>query len=253
MKLPLFSSEKKPVNDTPAVDRDLTLLAHVEPFVDLNVAQARVNAMDHAVIARFETMIRQRLNADSPEQLAASLASVLSEIKADVHYLNAALVDARRYRDPNFNFQTPDHESKKHKVDAVEIDLRGHITGGNWYYAEVDGRWAGPESQSSLLFPSLDEGAYRMEFDIVDEIEAGVIDGMAMFVNGLPVMFTRTNPGLPTKLEANFTVDADYKLPFWSLKLQFSKLRSPAALNGSDDRRTLAIRAAAVRFIKVGA
>lgn len=251
--LPLFSSDKKQTTDDAASSRDVTLLSRVESFVDLSIARARLNAIDQAVVARFEEDLNERLASESLEQITATLAGVLAEIKADIHYLTAAFVEDRRYQDPNFNFKTPDHGLDKPKVSAFEIDLRGQITGGNWYYAEADGRWAGPESQSSLLFPALDQGSYRVEVDVVDEIESGVIDGMTMFVNGLLVTFRRSGQGLPARLETDFTVDGDYKLPFWSVKFQFSKLRSPASLNGSDDRRTLAIRVASLRFIKVGA
>jgi hypothetical protein len=251
--LPLFSGEKKQATDDSTSSRDVTLLSRVEPFVDLNIARARLNAFDQSVVARFEGEIAARLSSESLAQLTAALSGVLAEIRADIHYLTAAYVEDRRYSDPNFNFKTPDHGNDKPRVSAFEIDLRGQITGGNWYYAESDGRWAGPESQSSLLFPSLDQGAYRVEVDVVDEIENGVIDGMAMLVNGSSVSFRRNGPALPVKLEADFTVGGDYKLPFWSVKFQFSKLRSPASLSGSDDRRTLAIRVASLRFIKVGA
>ncbi|MBB5421875.1 hypothetical protein HDG40_000016 [Paraburkholderia sp. JPY158] len=251
--LPVFSSEKKQSTNDLTTSRQATLLSRVEPFVDLNIAKARINAIDQSVVARFQSDLNEQLASESLNQLAASLASVLAEIKADIHYLTAALVEERRYSDPDFNFKTPDHGLDKPKLSAFEIDLRGQVTGGNWYYPEADGRWAGPESESSLLFPALDQGAYRVEVDVVDEIESGVIDDMAMFVNGFPVTFRRSVQTLPTKLQADFTVGPDYKLPFWAVKFKFSKLRSPASLSGSDDRRTLAIRAASLRFVKVGA
>lgn len=248
---PLLSSEKDQTRSLENSERETPLLSMVESFVDLNIARSRTSAIDNAIVSRFQEEFKTRLSSESIEELSLSLSQILAEIKADIHYLGAAYISEHRYNEPNFNFQTPKDQDDKPMPQAFEIDLRGQITGGNWYYAEGDGRWAGPESESSLLFPALEKGEYQIEVKIVDEIESGVIDGMEVLVNGERASFTRDTTNLPTTLQISAAVPKDYKFPFWSLKFQFGKLRSPASINGSDDKRTLAVRMASVKFSKV--
>jgi hypothetical protein len=123
----------------------------------------------------------------------------------------------------------------------ITFDLRGDIDGDNWYDAEHDGRWAGPDRVSSLILPALGVGRYQMELEVVDAMAPEIVNGMTLSLNGTPITVNPNCRGYPTLVTAEFSADTPAPDGQWELGITFPRLVSPAD-QGSDDRRTLAIR-----------
>lgn len=225
------------------------LVSAVEPFLDMNFAAMRSNLIDEAVVAQKRIQLLAELGDLSGHDLTNKLIDVLANLKAEVQYLKAAYLEESRYKEPEFKIKTPGIP-KRIKPDVLEVDFRGEITGGNWYHAEPDGRWAGPENYSSVLVPSLNHGAFDVFIHVVGEIEPGIIQGTQLNINGEDVEFENKDISLPGTLKARFTVDEGYRFPFWALKLRFPRLVSPTKF-GVPDKRMLAIRVQSIRFAKV--
>jgi hypothetical protein len=135
-------------------------------------------------------------------------------------------------------------------MDAT-IDLRKDVLGNNWWDAEPDGRWAGPEQVSSLAMPALGPGRYEFQLKVVDAMTPAILSGMQVTLNGKPITVDVTRPGYPTLVVGQFEADEVDAEANWTFELRFPSLKSPAEL-GTDagDRRLLAIRA---RSLRVGA
>lgn len=234
----------------PFQQRETEIISRVEPFLDVATASLRRDLIDQSVVSRFEQLLTEEFDAGDAEDVLPKLIHMLAEMKADVHYLKAAYIEASRYREPDFAASLPDPAPDRVCPERLTVDMRAEITGGNWYHAEPDGRWAGPENESSVMIPALRAGRYELTVDVVDELEPGTIDGMEILVNGTPVAFTRESPVARTAVRATLSVNDTYKFPFWSVKFRFPKLGSPAK-NGSTDDRLLAIRVASVRFVRI--
>lgn len=130
----------------------------------------------------------------------------------------------------------------------VLYDLRKEIDGENWYYAERDGRWAGPGEQSLLRVPALAPGRYRLELCVVDAMDPGILNGMTVARNGVPMdLSIPTHKDYPRLISAEFGVDEGDQSAKWEFSFRFSRLVSPAD-RGSDDQRKLAIRVASLRL-----
>lgn len=135
----------------------------------------------------------------------------------------------------------------KHQPSEVVIDFRDEIEGDNWYAAEFDGRWAGPDSISTVKLPSLRNGRYEFYLDIVDAMEPEIIAGMEISLNGTGLQTAMDGEGYPVIVSSEFTVENAAQHPVWEFQFKFPKLISPAQ-HGSDDNRHLAIR---VRSLKL--
>lgn len=237
------------VVDTADVESRMALVSKVEPFLDMNFETMRRSLIDGAMIEHKRNQLVSELGNLSGQDLTNRLISMLAELKAEMQYLKAAYLEDSRYKEPEFKIKTPE-SPKRIKPDAFEVDFRGEITGGNWYHAEPDGRWAGPENYSSVLVPSLNSGTYDLYIDVVGEIEPGVLEGTQLNINGKDVDFESRDIGIPGTLKATFTIDEGYRFPFWAVKLRFPKLVSPTKF-GVPDKRMLAIRVQSIRFAKV--
>jgi len=127
------------------------------------------------------------------------------------------------------------------KPDGVMIDLRGDMEGENWYYAEHDGRWAGPGEESTLLFSSPRQGSYELLLDVVDAMEPEILRDMTVFLNGKPLALGGRGQERCGLFSVRFATNEIEDRRLWELRLKFPKLVSPA-IHGHDDRRILAIR-----------
>lgn len=220
--------------------KEFDIFSSVEPFSDLEVEKIRKTLIKQEVIESQKLALRELIDASSSERLVDSLVGVLAEINAKLHYLNAAYI--KHVKDEAQVNNKPNNIARKSNVpDSLKLDLRGDITGGNWWGAEPDGRWAGPENHSSLLVPALNAGQYSIGIEVIDEIQPGIIDGMHFTINRKPVILKRETEGLPTSMVAKFEVTENYKFPFWSLGFSFPFLGQPNS-SVNCDSRTLAIR-----------
>jgi len=225
------------------------ILSSIEPFLDHDLASFRHKLVDDLIVGRFRDELFQKLSSLETIEQLDFLIDVLSEMKAEMHYLKAAYGDKVRYRDPKFNIEMPE-SSEVIRSDAFDIDMRGDITGANWWHTEPTGRWAGPENQSSIQVPALGHGKYRLAVSVVSEIDGGIIDSMRTSFNGSALQLQRNGQGLPCELVAEVDVPETYRLPFWSIKFEFSKLKTPRE-NGLPDDRRLAIMLDHIRLTRL--
>ena len=129
----------------------------------------------------------------------------------------------------------------------VLIDLRDAVRGSNWYAPEPDGSWAGPAQTSTIQMPALRKGKYDILIDVVDAMDASIIQGLQASLAGQPLEFKKEIHDKSAVLRAR--VDAK-QLPAvheWTLQLDFPAVVSPAA-HGSDDTRQLAVRVKTIKF-----
>ena len=127
---------------------------------------------------------------------------------------------------------------------AAEIvyDLRREIDGDNWYYAEDDGRWAGPEEVSSIRVPALHGNEIEVELDVADAMDESILRGMEISVNGVFLRCRQDWDAYPAQVIAHIPREAIEGQELWEFRFMFSRLLSPAQLYRSDDHRQLAIR-----------
>ena len=227
----------------------MDFLSAVEPFVDFELQASRRMFIDKVIVARCRDELIERLSNSNFQDQINNLIEIISEMKAEMHYLKAAYLEKVRYSEPDFNIAIPKPPETIHP-DAIDIDMRGDITGVNWWHTEPTGRWAGPENQSSIQFPALGQGKYRIEISVVSEIDDGIVDDMPVKLNGSVLMLKRSKNGFPCELVGEVDVPPTYRLPFWSLKFEFGKLKTPRE-NGLPDDRRLAIMLDRIRLIRV--
>jgi hypothetical protein len=130
--------------------------------------------------------------------------------------------------------------------DEVRIDLNRDISGANWYPPEGDGRWTGPEHQSTLVLPALKPGRYSLQMTLVGAMNPQIAAGLRIELNGRPLdlSFNRTkHPRVGTvSFEAPPAGDGA-----WVLSLNVPAVESPAE-RGSPDQRLLGVRVADIKF-----
>lgn len=128
----------------------------------------------------------------------------------------------------------------EHQPAEVRIDLRREIDGANWFAAEPEGRWAGPERESTLRFPALRRGRYEVALDIPATMDSAILAEMALALNGVALEMKADAKGVPATLRASFSTADIPTAPVWELRFRFPRLVAPAT-RGSDDPRTLAV------------
>jgi hypothetical protein len=140
-----------------------------------------------------------------------------------------------------------------HQPTEVVIDMRRDITGSNWYGAEADGRWAGPELQSTLQMPPMQAGHYTLELDIVEAMHLDIVSSMVVEIMGratpVEVVFPLYKGEYPVTAQVQIDIAPGTIDKPWSIGLRFSKLIAPAE-RGSSDTRHLAIRLRTLRLLR---
>jgi hypothetical protein len=134
----------------------------------------------------------------------------------------------------------------KGHLAEVAVDMRQHIDGKNWYWAEHDGRWAGPGTHGTLRLPAMGPGRYEVNLDVVDAMNPEILADMQVTLCGIPLKLERAGKSYPAILKGvavveDVGVDGD-----WDLSFLFPSLSSPAQ-RGSSDNRQLAIRLRSLR------
>jgi len=132
-------------------------------------------------------------------------------------------------------------ESAQVRTKCQVIDLRGPISGTNWYETEPDGRWAGPRNASVLNVAAMGTGRFEIVVDIVDAMAPYFIDELRIAVNGQPVGLVLTGDTTKPVATGNFVVEEPTSVAPWEIRFDFPPTVSPAN-EGWEDRRHLAIR-----------
>lgn len=155
------------------------------------------------------------------------------------------------------------HGEQHRLPDYFSVDLRDQqLRGTNWYYAEHDGRWAGPETTSTIQVPRLEPGDYLLQLTVVDAMSPELLSGMTIQFNEQPVTVTQPRLGkkiaglfgrkkrYPARVEARIRLSAEQQKDTNELTLVFPRMISPAE-RGADDQRRLAVRVRSVRLLLI--
>jgi len=140
----------------------------------------------------------------------------------------------------------PPYSYQRHQqLQKIKIDLSKPINGDNWYDIEPTGRWAGPELESSLIFPALVAGNYQLELKIDNHFCD--LATMQVLFNDKAVKFSNTEFPAPVVLEAQ--VDIEDNLSYWKILFKFSKTSAPD--DNIAEQRKLAIFLETVTLSKI--
>lgn len=157
-----------------------------------------------------------------------------------------------------------------HGKKATTIDMRHFIEGQNWYQAEHDGRWAGPDHVSSLKLPNLPSGKYELEMSVVAAMSPKIIRQMKLLWNGsvLPKKVTQpwtslkavlrryylllfqNREGGPLILKSKLEIGPDTNIDSQFLGIQLPCTISPSS-RGQQDTRDLGIKLCEVKIIPI--
>ena len=129
----------------------------------------------------------------------------------------------------------------------IAVDMRQEIDGKNWYWAEHDGRWAGPETHGSLKLPAMGPGRYEINLDVVDAMEPEILADMQVALCGIPLILEGDGKSFPVVLKGVAVIEDIGTDGDWDLSFRFPSLSSPAQ-RGSSDSRQLAIRLRSLRL-----
>lgn len=142
---------------------------------------------------------------------------------------------------------------RTHQPVELCVDLRRGAVGSNWYHAEVDGCWAGPELVSSVQMPPLQAGNYTLELDVVDAMHLDIVQCMVFEALGQSGRFEveclTQEADYPLVCKAQLCVAPDTPPEPWHISLRFTHVVSPAT-TGGDDYRHLSIRLQTLRLLR---
>jgi hypothetical protein len=127
------------------------------------------------------------------------------------------------------------------------VDMRREMDGKNWYAAESDGRWAGPETISTIRLPAMGHGKYKLEIEVVDAMDPAILHGMEVSLCGERVTLSKAGRSYPTIISGDAVRHSAPGAKTWEVQFRFSGLVSPAE-HGSDDKRLLAVRIRSIRL-----
>jgi hypothetical protein len=133
------------------------------------------------------------------------------------------------------------------QLAEVTLDMRREIDGKNWYWAEHDGRWAGPGTHGTLRLPAMGPGRYEVNLEVVDAMAPEILAAMQVTLCGMPLSLVRDGKAYPANLKGVVSVENIAADRDWDMSFRFPSLSSPAE-RGSTDRRQLAIRLRSVRL-----
>lgn len=135
----------------------------------------------------------------------------------------------------------------RHHPAEVLIDLREPIPGSNWYEPELDGTWAGPELLSTIQMPALRAGKYDVLIDVVDAMDASLIEGLQATLAGVPLELRKEIHDKAALVRARLDSSQLPRLNEWTLALQSPATISPAQ-RGEADSRQLSVRIKTIKF-----
>ena len=138
-----------------------------------------------------------------------------------------------------------------YQLSEIVVDMTGAIDGDNWYYAERDGRWAGPHDTSTIRVPALKDGTYDLCLDVVDAKSPAILAGMTVTLNDMPLDLRHEGEGVVALVHSKFSTARLQGVPVWEFAFKFPRLISPAE-HGSDDLRILAVRLRSLKLTRVG-
>ena len=96
------------------------------------------------------------------------------------------LVQSSQKNSPGGNTQN-DKEVILAPGSSVTIDMRKSTDGDNWEPLDGEGRWARAGNVSTIRLPTLPNGRYKVQLDVLDAISPSIIRSLELCINGIPI------------------------------------------------------------------
>ncbi len=173
-------------------------------------------------------------------QISATLSAQVESLKSEGDQLLFQLHQTQEELEDFFLKFKASEASSSPRLSVV--DFRSEVNGSNWFHPEVDGRWAGPALESTVLIPALPSGQYELMLDVVDTIAPHVLEQMEIWMNDTSLPLEHYGDGRAAVVKTQFRAAYSAAGDIWKIRLKFPVAMSPAD-EGSDDQRYLTIRA----------
>ena len=210
-------------------------------------------------VTEFQTQLAQVQQELASEKQKPNLGSQLKALEKENELLLLQLHQVQEELEQYFLKYLEVTQAQSQPVEQVLVDFCQPLDGDNWYDAEADGRWAGPEKSSILRLPKVIPGRYQIELEVVDAMTPEILKGTKFSLNSTPLNFVDTRPlplllrliGKKKKYPIILTTCVDIGLAQCNaglgLEFQFPSVISPAS-RGSQDMRHLALRLKTVKL-----
>ena len=242
--------------------RDLAILQNeldttVQDLADCSAQLSALRDSQESIAHRVEEAAKQANVREEKELILLQLEQAKEELE---HYYVQCQKLKQQAKERARLEQEPT-EVAADPADAMHLDMRKPIEGENWYDAELDGRWAGPGSESILKLPRLIAGEYELEIAVVDSMSAEILEGLQIWVDDRVFKYEAMGQPAPRGMLAPLRnlkaavrkppqrfpvrllglVDVDERAEGHKLTLRFPATLSPDA-HGSKDTRELTAR-----------
>ncbi len=141
----------------------------------------------------------------------------------------------------------------RHCPQEITVAMDQEIIGSNWYPAEADSRWAGPDTLSTLEMPALRAGDYTLELDIVDAMDRAIVNSMVVEAFGkahpVEVSYPLYQGEFPLVCSVPLHISVGKAPEPWLIGLRFTHLAAPSQ-GGSNAQRPLAIKLRTLRLVR---
>ena len=164
--------------------------------------------------------------------------------------IDTLLADAQKERMLRDQLAKRMEQWRRLQPTTVEIDLRDAVDGENWYEAETDGRWTGPDVSSTLRLPPLRAAKYDVAIAVVGSMSLEIADGVLLSIDGQSIPLNHKGKKHPLVLTGTFVASGAHTLWAWDLTLTVPHTRSPSE-SGSQDRRRLGLRIRSITLTRV--
>ena len=199
----------------------------IESNVDMSISKLRRKLTDSALVEQYSILLDQMLcksDRDNKEIDINALLRCLAEIKTDIHYLKTKIINPPAEAvDPQAkqNVELEKIVGLSHPT-VLKCDLKKRIVGSGWYNAEKFGRWSGPGTVSSLVFPYPVAGEYRFEAVVRGESKRHLLQTLKIYINDreLEAHISQKNQNLfPAIINADFTISPEQEQSFLAIDL----------------------------------
>ena len=159
-----------------------------------------------------------------------------------------------KYQEQRQQYQAVAEFWCQHTPAEVWVDMRRTPDGAGWYEPEADGRWSGPNTESTVSMPPLATGDYLLELHIADAMAPEMVAGLqlsAVLANGETVPVELVHEFGPAESLYPMVSAGMLSLPAthadWQLRLALPEVISPDA-HGGNDTRQLGLRLQGLRL-----
>lgn len=214
----------------------------IENQVNLDIASIRRQLMDSAIVEQFQIILEQILfdyQKGEKEMDYDALVNCLAEIKTDIHYLKTKLLDPSPatvdpQAKPAINLQ---QILNSPQAIPLKCELKNRIVGSGWHTAEQHGRWTGPGTITSLVFPYPMSGKYKFEMVVRAESKAGLLSTLRINISDRPLeislLQSSQHISFPIVIQGEFVTAQEQNQSFLAVDLMIAETVNP---QGNDSR-----------------